>query len=280
MVDLVGSVNPDDTSKHPKYYLTMERARRIFLKHVSEIAPRILQELAERPLGEFNNSSLAVPRTPDGHPLGGLERYTAIVRRPNWLDSLEYSAKGFEPEISELKAAIFAWSEKNHLDTNWCRAYAYQTVCEWSDSPGQSVGRRWAINPSFAKMIPDHLQTFNFSIDLGYPENSDRYADVRRIRGEFEKQLTKFFDQVDEVIGEYRIDIPKLKRAVEHIKWLAEYQVMQLLDRQLAERHTISEKAIISGLAEARRILSDPSEPNSKFRRRPAGRPRKPQSTA
>jgi hypothetical protein len=267
---------------------SIKDARDYFLDAVKEVAPEVLDDLANEPFKLYKEAGLALDYEQYEKEFETLEKYDLIrakskieqdhsFNHPRWEQHFEVGKVDYDEKILAMQESIFSWSKKHNLDVAWCRARAYETVEWWHRSGSSYENRRWNWDMEMQPVFTGSSPIFQFSYKSLYPVFRFRKDEREIITRAFENELNEFLDERERIAKENGMVSPKQKREYLHFVWFAYYQVKNWSQKDIQENFYASRRTVGEALDSIRNLLKTPNDPKSELTRLPskAGRPSK-----
>jgi hypothetical protein len=213
--------------------------RRRFLEAVRAVAPDVLADLAGEPLGAYRAALAAGELDP--------------IRR-------------------SVAEALDTWAASYHLDADWIRAEAIETLATWARDPAAPANPAWTFRPlDDWGGVPVAVE-FDDRVDVAEEGAVLSPAALRaRVRAEIEEQLEPQLDHYAELRREAAG--PSVPRgdvtAPETFEGLARRQVLDVPWNRIADDASEDRRRVVERVRGLARYLGLALRPS-----RPAGRPR------
>jgi len=268
--------------------LSLNDARDYFLIAVNEVAPEVLDALANEPFKHYKAAGLAFDREAYNKEIEQLEFFDQVramiraqsqhsLNRPDWPGHYETQEIAYDEKIAAMQKSIFDWSRKHNLDANWCRERAFETLDYWHKHPDFGEHRIWQEYCSMQTIVPDRNGlNFQLSIRSLYPSLSFRREEKERITAHFERELDLFLDSRERLAEENGMIRPKHRPVKSNFLWCAHNQVKALSHVTIARNVNQTREAVRDGVNRVRVLLACPTDPASVLESPTArGRPKK-----
>ena len=267
--------------------LSITDARDYFLDAVKEVAPEVLDDLANEPYKLYKSAGLALDfekykkefenlELPDR--IGEMAKVKSQHRwnRPDWNGHFESKEVDYDDNILAFQRSIFNWSKKHNLNVAWCRARAYETIESWHHFESFYENRIWNYESEMQPIHSGFTPIFQFSYKSLYPVFRFRSDEKEIITKAFESELNKFLDERERIAKENGMVNPRQKREYLHFIWFAYYQVKEMTQKDIQGKFNASIRTIGEALESVRNLLKAPNDSTSEVKRPDTrGRPRK-----
>lgn len=217
--------------------LSQVAARSDFLHAVSDVAPEVLETLADRPYKAVCDlwSTRAESRVAE-----------EFFDHDRWED-VRLTTDSLRPLLLPLKVSIVEWGERFDLTEHWIYDVALSTLKMWAEDSSEYEGRRWRLGGAGGgSAFSKGERRFTFDYDPLFEEYG---AAKVRLQAEFRQ----FADGLHEKSVERGLNRTRDITSVEHLTWLVEYQVkgcsMYRVRKELAADR--SQQAVSSGIRSA-----------------------------
>ncbi len=256
--------------------LSIKDARDYFLDAVREVAPEVLEDLANEPFKLYKAAGLAFKHERYEKETENLEFYDKIRAQaraehlhrwnhPEWLEHFEDKEIDYDDNILAMQKSIFDWSKKYNLNAAWCRARAYETLDNWHRFSSMSEIRMWNYDMSLEPMIAHRKGEldFVFRIRSAYPTFGFRAEEKEKITKAFEKELNEFLDARERIAKENGMTTPKQKREYLHFVWFAYWLVKEWTHSDIYKEFNVSRETVKTALESVRNLLKTPNDEKS-----------------
>ena len=214
--------------KHPKVALY---GRFEFLRKIETLAPEVLDSLA---------SAVRMHYEPLRHEM---DSFQLLALRS---ESLRERIAAGQKSLLPLNAALQSWCEQFHLDANWVRDFALNTLYHWTGEViNVTEGHGWTFGGSRAEeVLSEAERTFSFSHRGWEMTYTTKNNFIRQIRADFERRLAGYVHTAEEKAkADGWKKTPALRKTAKesdvyrHIEWLVRWQVQQWEASRIADEY-------------------------------------------
>ena len=222
---------------HPTKYPKVALYGRIyFLDKIEILAPEVLKSLASAVRMHYE------PLRRDFDPFEFLTLRSEGLRRR--------IAEG-QAELLPLRDSLQLWCEQFHLDADWVRDIALNTLYHWTGeviTVGESHG--WSIGASHGEEpLNDGERAFSYSHRGWEMTYTTKNNFIRQIRADFENRLNGYLRSAEEKAkNEGWKKTPALRKTgkqadvYRHVEWLVRWQVQQWETSRIAAEYGLGKK--------------------------------------
>ena len=188
-------------------------ARLRFLNAIRSVKPKVLDDLADKPLAAYRSAATAFGR----HALPGC-----------WDDLVVYADDEEWAEVlGPLRDALDQWARRWNLFRcePWCLAITLQTLDVWARSPAWLESREWASAYGGFLATRAEERRFRFEHEGWEPTSDTRRVAKAAIHRAFDRELDAYLDRIAALATERGFASTPTKRKDAGFEWLARFIV-------------------------------------------------------
>lgn len=213
---------------------TQDRARNAFLWVLADDFPQVTQQLAQKPLSEYQKLLAINPQHTNTEKYSYLAGLSCERFEREKVDRLEPT----DPFIS-LHAALHEWSTAFNLEAEWVMCHALDLLAQWAhDTLSEKyLGGYGNPLPSFdgEQKMPDG-SSFDFEFKIRWRFDRERKSDfLKRAKAALDQYLRNMEKYATDAENGYTRNTEQ-RKLEEHLRWLAKYQVGNLTYAQIADQ--------------------------------------------
>lgn len=160
-----------------------------------------------------------------------------------------------DEHVDALRRRLAEWSDRHNLTDDWLLDEAIRSLHNATFRRVRSAVRRrrlqWAPGVAMQRpALPRDVLRFEFREEDAWQPTEESHSDAEaRLELKLRNALSEYFDLVRAKLREAGYQRAPEKMQFEHFRWLVEYQVVGLSQREIAQRNNTDRSGVSKAIA-------------------------------